>query len=56
MQEIIEKFNSFFKGSAKAEINNQNELKITIGSQTIIIELPSVVGGKCVGPERKTTD
>jgi len=42
---LLEEFNSFFKGSAEAIING-NRLEITIGSQTLIISLPEVIGGQ----------
>lgn len=48
MQEIVDKFNSLFEGDARAEIKN-NDLKITVGSQTLIIQLPSVVGENVCG-------
>lgn len=43
MQNIIEKFNSFFSEIAKAEIKGDC-LEVTIDTQTLIIHLPSVVG------------
>ena len=45
MQAIIDRFNGFFEGSAKAEID-EKRLRITIGTQTLIIQLPSIVGGE----------
>ncbi len=45
MQNIINKFNSFFGETAKAEIKN-NSLEISIGSRTLVIRLPYVAGGK----------
>jgi len=48
MQSIIDNFNSFFKGNAKIEID-KNNLRITIGSQTLIIQLPSVTGAQSKG-------
>ena len=45
MREIIAEFNSFFDGDAKLEIKGK-DLEITIGSRTLQIQLPSVVGGR----------
>ncbi len=50
MKKIIDEFNSFFEGSAKAVIKD-NSIEITIGSQTLIIEPPSVIGA-----QSKSTD
>ncbi len=42
---FLEEFNSFFKGTAEAQINgNSNRLEITIGSRTLLVSLPEVVG------------
>ena len=41
---IIERFNSFFEGSAKVVING-NRLEITINGVTLHISLPEVLGG-----------
>ncbi len=46
MQELIDKFNEFFGEDAKAQIKG-GFLEITVSSKTIVIELPSVVGGQC---------
>ena len=40
---LVDRFNSFFEGSAKIEINGSN-LEIAIGSQTLIISLPEIIG------------
>ena len=48
IEKLLEIFNSFFGESAKAVINN-NRLEITIGSQTLIISLPKVIGGQSTG-------
>jgi hypothetical protein len=48
LEEIIKTFNSFFRESAKAKIIG-NRLEITIGSQTLIISLPQVIGGQSTG-------
>ena len=45
MENMLKQFNSFFKGSAEIKING-NRLEITIGSQTLIISLPEVIGGQ----------
>ena len=41
MKELIDGFNQFFGKNAKAKIKN-NRLEITIGTQTLIIQLPSI--------------
>ena len=43
MQDLIKKFNEYFKGTANIEIIN-NRLHIKIGYRTLIVELPSIVG------------
>lgn len=40
---IIDEFNRFFKGEAHIEVIN-NQLEITIGSQTLVVSLPAIVG------------
>ena len=44
IESLLEKFNSFFKGSAEIKINGSN-LEITINHATLIISLPEVIGG-----------
>jgi len=41
---LLERFNSFFKGSAEIKITD-DKLEITINHATLIISLPEVVGG-----------
>ncbi len=41
--EIIREFNNFFQGSEKVVVN-KNRIEITIGSQTMLISLPKVIG------------
>lgn len=48
MKELLKQFNQFFKGTAKAKIAGQR-LEITIGSQTLIISLPEIIGGQSTG-------
>jgi len=48
MESLLDEFNTFFKGSAQAKIIG-NRLEITIGSQTLIISLPGIVGGQSTG-------
>lgn len=48
MESVLEQFNSFFQGTASAVIND-NKLEVTIGSQTLIIALPEVIGGQGQG-------
>ena len=45
---LVEEFNWFFKGTAEVIING-NRLEITIGSQTLIISLPEIIGGDSTG-------
>jgi hypothetical protein len=45
MKELLKIFNASFKGSAKAKITD-DRLEITIGTQTITIKLPEVIGGQ----------
>ena len=44
MSNLIERFNSFFSGTASIVINGSN-VEITINGATLIISLPEVVGG-----------
>jgi len=48
MKKLLKEFNKSFKGQAKAVING-DRLEITIGSQTLIISLPEVIGGQATG-------
>lgn len=45
---LLERFNSFFEGSAEIKING-NRLEITINHATLIISLPEVIGGQSIG-------
>ena len=45
MEELLRQFNQFFKGTAKAQIKG-DRLEITIGSQTLVVLLPQVIGGQ----------
>ena len=42
---LLESFNAFFKGNATAQING-TRLEITIGTQTLVVSLPEVIGGQ----------
>lgn len=53
MKELLDRFNSFFEGTASAEIIGTS-LEITIGSQTLLISLPEIVGGHATGKEKGT--
>lgn len=44
-KDLIDDFNKFFEGKAKAVIVNGG-LEITIGSLTMLISLPEYVGGR----------
>jgi aspartate/methionine/tyrosine aminotransferase len=43
-EKLIEDFNEFFEGQAKAIIDN-GKVRITIGSKTAIFHLPEFIGG-----------
>jgi hypothetical protein len=45
LEKIITTVNSFFQGKAEAKIVGYR-LEINIGSQTLIISLPDVIGGQ----------
>ena len=48
MDNLIARFNSFFEGDAEAKIVN-GKLHITIGSRTLVISLPAIVGEQATG-------
>ena len=48
LEKIPITFNSFFRGNAEAKIVG-DRLEIAIGSQTLIISLPEVIGGQSTG-------
>ena len=50
---LLEEFNSFFKGKAQALING-NRLEITIGSQTLIVSLPEIIGVDSMGSSQQS--
>ena len=54
MKELLERFNSYFKGSAEAKIV-KGRLEITIDSQTLIISLPQIIGGHAEGSPRDSS-
>lgn len=43
MEEILKEINEFFGNEAQFVIKN-NDLRITVGKKTIVIELPSIFG------------
>jgi hypothetical protein len=45
MENLIEQFNSFFKGVAEVRIN-RGVLEIAIGIKTLLISLPEIIGGQ----------
>jgi hypothetical protein len=49
MQNIIDEFNRYFEGDARAVII-KDRLEITIGSVTMVISLPGCVGVEATGP------
>ncbi len=50
---LLDRFNSFFEGSARAEINN-HRIEVTIGSQTLLISLPEVIGCDSMGQSQQS--
>ena len=52
VENVLDSFNSFFKGTAEVVIN-KGRLEITIGSQTLLISLPQIVGGWGIGDQTK---
>jgi len=54
MEKLLEQFNSFFKGSAEVRII-KDRLEITIGSQTLIISLPQIIGGHGEGSSKDSS-
>ncbi|MFC1963568.1 hypothetical protein ACFLVL_02995 [Chloroflexota bacterium] len=44
--DLISEFNHYFEGDAKAETIN-GQLSITVGSRTVIISLPAIIGVQC---------
>ena len=46
---LVDQFNDFFGEAASAVIEN-NDLKITIGTQTLSIGLPTITGIESTGP------
>lgn len=49
MDTIIDQFNAFFGEDAHIVVENNN-LKITIGSRELEIELPTIVGASSKAP------
>ena len=49
VEKLLERFNSYFRDTAKATIRG-SVLEITIGSQTLRISMPEVTGGESTGP------
>lgn len=45
LSDLLVEFNLFFEGSAEAKISG-DRLEITIGSQTMLISLPKVIGAQ----------
>ena len=48
MDKLLDEFNEFFEGIARAEIKN-DELWVTINGATLIISLPKVTGAQSTG-------
>lgn len=49
---LIDEFNHFFEEDAKATID-KGRLEVTIGSRTMLISLPQIVGVQAVGEKAK---
>ena len=49
MQNLIDEFNGFFEGDAVAVVK-ADILEVTVGTRTLLISLPSAVGGQAMGP------
>jgi hypothetical protein len=43
LEQLVNEFNRFFEGSAEVRIA-KGRLEITIGSQTLIMSLPEIIG------------
>ena len=52
MENLIDQFNSYFRGSAKVEIVG-DRIAITIGNETMSISLPKAVGWSSTGEARQ---
>jgi len=50
---LIDQFNDFFGKDAHVVIE-KNDLKITIGNQTLVITLPTVAGASSMAPLPKS--
>ena len=48
MEYLVNEFNRFFEGSANVKIT-EGWVEITIGSQTLIMSLPQIIGGQSTG-------
>ena len=53
MEEIMKQFNDFFGENAHVVIK-KNDIEITVGTKTLTIQLPTVVGGKSRAPLSKS--
>ncbi len=53
LEDLIREFNKFFNGNASLVING-DELKITIGSQTLTVLLPQVIGTESKGQSQQS--
>ena len=50
---LVDRFNKFFEGGGEIKING-NRLEITVGSQTLIVSLPEVIGGDSMGQSQQS--
>jgi len=47
-EKFVKDFNSFFKGDAEIKVNDKDkQMEIIIGTRTMDISLPSIIGGSC---------
>jgi alanine-alpha-ketoisovalerate/valine-pyruvate aminotransferase len=53
MNKLIEELNEFFRNEAKIILVDDN-IEITVGSKTVILSLPEIVGGRNEPTEERT--
>jgi hypothetical protein len=52
--DLVGQFNAIFHGVAEATVKGK-EIFITIGNRTMVVQLPSVLGGQQAGPRPHRT-
>ena len=53
MGELLKEFNRFFEGDVKIALSN-NRLEITVGSRTLILSLPEIIGVDSMGQSQQS--